>query len=58
MREIRVDQLLGRGEPDAPALTFKDVTLSYRELGERVARLAAGLRGLGVRKGDRVAVYA
>jgi acyl-CoA ligase (AMP-forming) (exosortase A-associated) len=58
MREIRVDQLLGRGDPDAPALTFKDVTLSYRELGERVARLAAGLGGLGVRKGDRVAVYA
>ena len=58
MREIRVDQLLDRGEPDRPALTFKDVTLSYRELGERVARLAAGLRGLGVRRGDRVAVYA
>ena len=58
MREIRVDQLVGRGDPDRPALTFKDVTLSYRELADRVARLAAGLRGLGVRKGDRVAVYA
>jgi acyl-CoA ligase (AMP-forming) (exosortase A-associated) len=58
MREIRVDQLVGRGDPDRPALTFKDVTLSYRELADRVARLAAGLRGLGVRRGDRVAVYA
>jgi acyl-CoA ligase (AMP-forming) (exosortase A-associated) len=58
MREIRVDELIGRGDPDRPALTFKDVTLSYRELADRVARLAAGLRGLGVRRGDRVAVYA
>jgi acyl-CoA ligase (AMP-forming) (exosortase A-associated) len=58
MREVRVDQLVGRGDPDRPALTFKDVTLSYRELADRVARLAAGLRGLGVRRGDRIAVYA
>jgi acyl-CoA ligase (AMP-forming) (exosortase A-associated) len=55
---IRVDQLVGRGDPDRPALTFKDVTLSYRELADRVARLAAGLRDLGVRRGDRVVVYA
>ncbi|GAA3437688.1 acyl-CoA ligase (AMP-forming), exosortase A system-associated [Kutzneria kofuensis] len=58
MREIRVDQLVGRGDPDRPALTFKDVTLSYRELADRVGRLAAGLRALGVLRGDRVAVYA
>lgn len=60
MREqlIRVDQLIDRGDPDRPALTFKDVTLTYRELADRVARLAAGLRDLGVRRGDRVVVYA
>ncbi|MDS4041993.1 MAG: fatty acid--CoA ligase [Candidatus Competibacter sp.] len=29
---------------------------SYRELGERVARLASGLAGLGVKPGDTVAV--
>ncbi|EWM18231.1 acyl-CoA ligase (AMP-forming), exosortase A system-associated [Kutzneria sp. 744] len=58
MREVRVDQLLGHGDPDRPALTFKDATLSYRELADRVARLAAGLAGFGVRRGDRVAVYA
>ncbi|MEV6606211.1 acyl-CoA ligase (AMP-forming), exosortase A system-associated [Kutzneria sp. NPDC051319] len=58
MREVRVDQLLGHGDPDRPALTFKDATLSYRELADRVGRLAAGLAGLGVRRGDRVAVYA
>lgn len=31
--------------------------LSYRELHEQVVRLSAGLRGLGVGKGDRVAIY-
>ena len=55
---VRIDQLLGRGEPDRPALTYKSQTLTYRELSERVARFAAGLHRLGIRRGDRVAVYA
>ena len=32
-------------------------TLTYAELLEDVARFAGGLRGLGIRKGDRVALY-
>jgi len=32
-------------------------TLTYAELGDAVARAAAGLRRLGVRRGDRVAAY-
>jgi acyl-CoA ligase (AMP-forming) (exosortase A-associated) len=43
--------------PDAPALTYKDSTLSYGELGREVGRFAAGLTGLGLRRADRVAVY-
>ncbi|HKC91749.1 MAG TPA: AMP-binding protein [Candidatus Limnocylindria bacterium] len=32
-------------------------TLTYRELSDQVASLAAGLRSLGVKRGDRVAVF-
>jgi acetyl-CoA synthetase len=32
-------------------------TLTYRDLRERVARLANGLRSLGIRRGDVVAIY-
>ena len=51
-----------RRRDDHPALLFgneagKRGTLSYAELGRRVAAAAAGLRGLGVAKGDRVVAY-
>jgi acetyl-CoA synthetase len=34
-----------------------DAKVTYRELHERVCRLANALRGLGVKKGDRVTIY-
>ncbi|MGW3994835.1 acyl-CoA ligase (AMP-forming), exosortase A system-associated [Amycolatopsis sp. NPDC004772] len=55
---VRLDQLLTRGAPGDPALTYKDRTLTYAELADQVARVAHGLHRLGVRRGDRVAVYA
>jgi fatty-acyl-CoA synthase len=44
-----------RRRPDAPALHHLDSSMTYRELDERVNRLANGLADIGVRSGDRVA---
>jgi acetoacetyl-CoA synthetase len=51
-----------RRHDEHPALLFGNEagelgTISYAELGRRVAAVAAGLRELGVAKGDRVAAY-
>src|SRR5574337_199853 len=42
--------------PDATAIVFGDRRFSYRELDDRVTRLAHALRELGVGPGDRVAL--
>lgn len=39
-----------------PALEFFGAVTTYRELGDQIERAAEGLRRLGVRKGDRVAI--
>ncbi len=41
----------------SPALTYKDVTLTYAQLWERATLVAGGLRRLGLRRDERVAVY-
>lgn len=40
--------------PDKTAIIYKDLKIKYGELNDHVARLAGGIRGLGVNKGDRV----
>ena len=47
-----------RTRPTATALICGDARLSWQELGERVARLAGALRGLGAMPGDRIAILA
>ena len=50
--------LLERGleaDPDGPAVISADTRWTWRELDERVGSAAAGLLGLGLRPGDRVA---
>jgi acyl-CoA ligase (AMP-forming) (exosortase A-associated) len=41
----------------APALTFKDATLDYTTLWQRVVAAARGLQSLGLQRDDRVGVY-
>jgi acyl-CoA synthetase (AMP-forming)/AMP-acid ligase II len=43
-----------RRTPDAEAIVFRDRRLTWAEFDERVNRLANGLTGLGVGKGDRI----
>ncbi|MBO3275123.1 long-chain-fatty-acid--CoA ligase [Pseudomonas schmalbachii] len=42
--------------PNKTAIRFEGRSLTFAELGNRVARLAAGLKSLGVNSGDRVAM--
>jgi acyl-CoA ligase (AMP-forming) (exosortase A-associated) len=46
-----------RRRPHAPALTFKDETITYGELQGQVTAFAAGVTALGLERGDRVAIY-
>lgn len=41
-------------QPNAPAVSCGDVTLTYAELHRRTNRIARALRGLGVKQGDLV----
>ncbi|CAE6821772.1 long-chain-fatty-acid--CoA ligase [Paraburkholderia domus] len=43
--------------PDKIALRFNGQSTTYAEFGDRVARLAAALRKLGVAEGERVAMF-
>jgi long-chain acyl-CoA synthetase len=45
-----------RRMPDKAALIFHDQPISYAAVEHEVERAAGGLAGLGIRKGDRVAV--
>jgi acetyl-CoA synthetase len=57
-----LDRNLANGNADKDAIIFEadggQVTrLTYRELHHRVCQFANGLRGLGIKKGDRVVIY-
>ena len=43
--------------PDAPALTYQSTHLSYGALADSVNSFACALSALGVKRGERVAVY-
>jgi long-chain acyl-CoA synthetase len=45
------------GWPDKEAIRWQGQSLTFRELDSLANALASGLRGLGIRKGDRIALY-
>jgi acyl-CoA ligase (AMP-forming) (exosortase A-associated) len=49
--------LSAQRRPDAPALTLLERTVSYGELAGLIDRVASGLLGLGIGRGERVAFY-
>lgn len=53
-----LDHLVLRGRADAAALQLRDSTLTYDELGQRVALLAGWLKGRMREPGARVATWA
>jgi acyl-CoA ligase (AMP-forming) (exosortase A-associated) len=46
-----------RRRPDAPAVTFKDATVSYAELWDAIGAFAARLGQFGLCRGERVGVF-
>ncbi len=46
-----------RDYPDNPAIDFLGKIYSYKQIGQLVAKAAAGLQKIGVKKGDRVGLF-
>ncbi|WP_280401102.1 acyl-CoA synthetase [Nocardia carnea] len=46
-----------RLSPDKTAITFGGNSTTYRDLDQRVTHLAHGLRAMGIRRGDRIALF-
>jgi len=48
---------LRKSHPDKIAIIFKEQEITFRKLAEECFRLASGLLSLGIKKGDKVAIY-
>jgi fatty-acyl-CoA synthase len=63
LREVTLGQLLDEAvaaHPDNEAIVYvdRDLRMTYRQFGEVVDNLAKGLMSLGVKEGEKVAVWA
>lgn len=59
VKKITIGEILSRNAqmvPDKEAVVFGQQSYTYRELNEAVDALAASIYGLGIRKGDRIAL--
>ncbi|BCS99086.1 AMP-binding protein [Desulfoluna limicola] len=63
LQDLTLGQILDKAvaeHPDNEAIIYvdRDFRLTYREFGETVDRVARGLMALGVKKGEKVAIWA
>ncbi len=63
LQDLTLGQILDKAvaeHPDNEAIIYvdRDFRLTYREFGETVDRVAKGLMALGVKKGEKVAIWA
>jgi long-chain acyl-CoA synthetase len=57
---MRISQLLDSNSKkysDKPAIIFKGQAITFSQLGDITLKLAGGLTSLGLKKGDKVAIY-
>ncbi|MEA5502852.1 long-chain fatty acid--CoA ligase [Halotia wernerae UHCC 0503] len=57
---MNITHHLERGQllfPDQTALIFEDKSFTYKQLNQLVGRVANGLKELGIKRGDRVALF-
>ena len=43
--------------PDKTAIIFEDLSITYAHLSQKVNQLASGLEQMGIKKGDRLALF-
>ena len=55
MRELI--ELYQEDRADQPCILWRDEEITYRQINERINRVANGLKALGIKKGDVVSVY-
>jgi long-chain acyl-CoA synthetase len=58
--QITVHEMLeesARKYPKSPCTVFKGATINYSEMNDLTDRLAAGLKTMGIKQGDRVGIF-
>ncbi|MFH1889011.1 MAG: AMP-binding protein [Candidatus Omnitrophota bacterium] len=57
MDVARILENQAKVNPDKPALVFQNLTISFSRLRDIVFQLSDGLKGLGIKRQDKIAIY-
>jgi len=57
MNIVHLLTALRKSNPEKSAIIFKDQNITFQDLARTCFKLANGLKSLGIKKGDRVAIY-